>query len=198
MTINPHHITADITRLRRLHRATIHGRPALLPEGAVTKLDEVEQRLLEAVRRDNTGTPAADGYPTGYLACGGEDAAQSRTEGAALADYRVDPDTDTGTWGHTEHDRHHDYTTAAARALRAAADAIGELMERLDAIDRLATLHRTDPSGHCNACTRWVEGTANDRLRAGYCAACYRAWDRAGRPDRVQFERTRVTTTKAS
>lgn len=46
-------------------------------------------------------------------------------------------------------------------------------------------------SGDCFACGRYVSGSANDRLRAGYCDSCRMAWERAGRPDRVQFQRSR-------
>lgn len=41
---------------------------------------------------------------------------------------------------------------------------------------------------HCEACRREVAGTANDRLRSGYCARCYMAWLRAGKPYRTSFE----------
>lgn len=47
----------------------------------------------------------------------------------------------------------------------------------------------------CAACERPVAQTPTDRLRAGYCAACYRAWLRDGRPDRFTFERSRRGTT---
>lgn len=46
-------------------------------------------------------------------------------------------------------------------------------------------------AGHCLACDRWVPGTHNDRLRAGFCNACrasYQRW-RQVRPhgDRTGF-----------
>lgn len=40
----------------------------------------------------------------------------------------------------------------------------------------------------CEACERVVECTPKDPLKSGYCGADYRAWLRAGRPDRHQFE----------
>jgi hypothetical protein len=40
----------------------------------------------------------------------------------------------------------------------------------------------------CEACGREVAGTANDRLRSGYCARHYTAWLRAGKPYRMTFE----------
>lgn len=42
--------------------------------------------------------------------------------------------------------------------------------------------HEWVEHGGCEACT-WGEG----RLKAGYCDTCYRAWVRAGRPDRASF-----------
>lgn len=59
--------------------------------------------------------------------------------------------------------------------------------------------HKTAAS--CRACDRTVTGSAEDRLRAGYCDACRKAWARElarwtderrpGAPDRLAFERQR-------
>lgn len=46
-------------------------------------------------------------------------------------------------------------------------------------------------SGTCEGCLRWVPGTATDRIKAGWCPRCHRAWCRAGRPDRSEFARGR-------
>lgn len=59
-----------------------------------------------------------------------------------------------------------------------------------------APLTRRDPPKRtnmvdCEACDRPVANTPDDRLRSGYCTACYHAWRRQGMPDRVQFERNR-------
>lgn len=45
--------------------------------------------------------------------------------------------------------------------------------------------------GNCAACDRWVTGTPTDRIKANYCEACFKAWHRAGCPDRAAFERGR-------
>lgn len=58
---------------------------------------------------------------------------------------------------------------------------------------------RQETGGDCLACTRYVPGSVNDRLKAGYCEACYRAWmrymdseRRAGRdPSPVAFRSMR-------
>lgn len=50
---------------------------------------------------------------------------------------------------------------------------------------------RISSIGSCQACTRSVACNVTDRLRAGFCAGCWSAWVRAGRPDRVAFIRDR-------
>lgn len=48
-----------------------------------------------------------------------------------------------------------------------------------------------EAGGLCDACKRWVAGTPVDRLRSGYCDTDYRAWIRAGRPERIAFNAAR-------
>lgn len=60
-----------------------------------------------------------------------------------------------------------------------------------------APLTRTDPPKRtnmvdCQACDRPVANTPDDRLRSGYCTACYHSWRRQGMPDRPHFERMRA------
>lgn len=62
----------------------------------------------------------------------------------------------------------------------------------------LGTITGADPKdlvkngqGTCPACDQFCSGAHNDRLRAGWCPACYRAWIRAGRPDRNDFTHAR-------
>jgi hypothetical protein len=45
----------------------------------------------------------------------------------------------------------------------------------------------TPGAGVCQSCDRFVVGTSKDRLRSGWCAACYMKWRRAGCPDRSEF-----------
>lgn len=64
------------------------------------------------------------------------------------------------------------------------------LRAKLDLARRLSSpLSRSETggAGTCQACERDVTGSAVDRLKSGYCPACYIAWGRAGRPDRAQF-----------
>lgn len=46
-------------------------------------------------------------------------------------------------------------------------------------------------AGVCQACDRFVVGSAKDRLRSGWCSACYAKWRRAGCPDRSAFNATK-------
>lgn len=50
---------------------------------------------------------------------------------------------------------------------------------------------RVSSLGSCSCCCRDVACTPEDRLRAGFCGACYQAWVRGGRPERVGFIRDR-------
>jgi hypothetical protein len=43
----------------------------------------------------------------------------------------------------------------------------------------------------CLCCDRAVSNADGDRLKAGYCEGCYKAWCRGGRADRPRFERER-------
>jgi hypothetical protein len=45
-------------------------------------------------------------------------------------------------------------------------------------------------AGHCQRCDRWVSGSASDRVKSGWCERCYKAWQRAGNPDRAAFNGT--------
>lgn len=83
---------------------------------------------------------------------------------------------------------------AVDTSLAVAVQALREVHTELTQITaRLHAGHATQRTNmtECQACERTVANTPNDRLRAGYCDACRKAWERAGRPDRAAFERTR-------
>lgn len=46
-------------------------------------------------------------------------------------------------------------------------------------------------AGICGACEATVAGVGNDRIRSGYCHACYQSWQRGGFAERGAFERSR-------
>lgn len=79
-------------------------------------------------------------------------------------------------------------------------DTCKEIAEAMSEMARLATAidikvrYLTEPNKprelqvhHCEACDREVAGTPKDRIRSGYCEACYHRWTRRGRPARTQF-----------
>ena len=84
-------------------------------------------------------------------------------------------------------------------------DTVAEIAQLLDEIHALAQRIETKVSFvvdvadrkrestiiYCEACEREIAGTTNDRVRSGYCSACFQAWNRAGKPYRTQFEATR-------
>jgi hypothetical protein len=181
--MTPEQTKALIRRLRRLQDATRNGRVALLPEGSVSRLDLLERRLVALVNRALTPGPTRDGYPTGHVGVGGEDAPQSSTEGSALA--RI---------ARPVRDEVLEDAQAAYRHLEMAVNEIAALLIRLDKVDDLLAKsnqrHSNMPES-CIACDRVVEGTAVDRLRRGLCATDYRAWLRLGRPDIIEFRRMR-------
>ena len=46
--------------------------------------------------------------------------------------------------------------------------------------------------GTCNACGRSdVANAGSDRIKSGYCPACYTEWRKRGQPDRLGFEMSR-------
>lgn len=192
----PEQTEALVWRLRRTLIQLTNGRQPVLTSGARMGLDEIERKVLAAVRRDNTASPDRDGHRRNSIGGG-------RGTGPAIVveDENGQPDTIPVTTveaaalarlehGATEDDPHHALTDTAVSHLAAAAHAIDKLTETLDAIDALANTSRhSNPGGTCIACGRHVEGTPDDRLRRGLCAADYRAWLRAGSPD-ITYTRT--------
>lgn len=71
---------------------------------------------------------------------------------------------------------------AAVRAWDHAKERLARALHDLDhAITALVPANEAEwqpaGSGHCQACKRWVAGSASDRLRSGMCDAC-RTWVR--------------------
>lgn len=170
---------ADIRRhvhhLRSLQQRVEGPRP-VIPEGCVYRLDRVEQKLLDALRRDHDG-PANDGYPTGSSDTGRRGGAETSTS------------VETAALNQLEHgnpeDPHHTDTINALTALADLDDALRRLYRALDSIDhrRQAPSRHSNPGGECIVCGRWVEGTADDPIRRGMCDKDRKAWERAGRPE---------------
>lgn len=76
-----------------------------------------------------------------------------------------------------------------AALVRHASDLVALVVE-VCATDR-TQIGRRSQITDCRACTRPVAATSKDPMRYGYCDACRKAWERAGKPDRAAFERDR-------
>jgi len=59
---------------------------------------------------------------------------------------------------------------------------------RLVSLTARPSLRVPSVSGPCGCCEREVSGSPADRMRSGYCTACWWAWRREGRPERFGFE----------
>jgi hypothetical protein len=198
-TPSPQEINAAIHRIRRaLIQSTGNRFPVVPKGGGIIRLDEVERKLLEALKRDAGYGPELDGYPSGG-------SGESRGGGPSIL-----VDTDTGKerigvtgveavafrrieHGDSEKDPHHELTEVALARLAEMNHALDGLLAALAEIDKKAdTSRHSNDGGTCMICERRVEGTAIDRLRRGMCQADYTAWVRGGRPDVVQFQRVRA------
>lgn len=74
----------------------------------------------------------------------------------------------------------------------------GALADLVVIVSELGKITTTDPKdlgkngqGTCPCCDTFCSGAVNDRLVAGMCFTDYRAWDRAGRPERYYWIRDR-------
>lgn len=160
-------------------------------------ISEVLRRLDDVTLADlhrRARHPASDGFGSGRpeLAVA---AASDNTpvEASVLANYRVNDETGEGWWATTDDP----VGRALAELFGALSEAAGVLMgvnRNLDYVTHAKESAEgwvSSLQGSCAACDRDVAGTENDRLKAGYCPACYTAWLRDGRPDRLKFERER-------
>lgn len=186
--MTPEQTEALIRRLGRMNDAVKANRQVFLPEGSVTRLDLIGRRLVDAVKRANTPGPEHDGYPSGHRGGGSGD--------PDSIDYHPDSSTQHHAFQRIAgkpKDPMLESTRLAYGHLETAVNHIASLLVQLDAIDELAKpgSRHSNPGGDCLACDRHVEGTPNDRLRRGLCEADYRAWARSGKPDIMEFRRTR-------
>lgn len=144
--------------------------------------------------------PASGGQP------GGTGSISRPVEAAVITPYRQNPDgtdDDTGpVWQQREGQHLADQCAAAVAELddwlrqgsRLNAKVLRLLPQQHHVAEMLARHAdaRFNGAGECKACGEWVEGVDADqdtghRLRRGLCPACYKRWERAGRPDLVTW-----------
>lgn len=121
---------------------------------------------------------AARGWPTGTLGDGGPRGNAELTSTERAADHR---------------DRYADADEKLAKLYVSTVALIGAGRQFIadlsshagsDADHEGHDLAHTGTNGAwCLACERWVPGTADDRIRAGFCNACRMAWNRLVQTD---------------
>lgn len=170
--------------------------------------------LAELVRRGEY--VAHDGYPSQSMADSdihGGFAGASPVEGRSL---RLAAPSDEEARRKREPVRPDDW---AETERDVAADALRELVTNIDAAatfmgdadttrrfllsiqGRQRNPEAADEPDKCGLCEAVVTKVGNDRIRSGYCLACYTAWRDAGSPrdpvERSQFERDRLAKKNA-
>ena len=83
-----------------------------------------------------------------------------------------------------------EFEAALAWTIRVSGRIAGHLPVAPDSAAEIVRL-RPGGVGECAVCERYCSGSDAERLRSAYCPACYRAWLRDGRPDRLGWERGR-------
>ncbi len=137
------------------------------------------QQLLESnlVQRahESAWTVLADGLPRQSMGepGGGNGGHGDPTLGAVMANESMGRMLDDL---HAELER---ARSSTMRAFRLATSIVGQTVPPAEA--------EAPGAGVCQSCDRFVLGTAKDRLRSGWCSACYARWRRAGCPDRTEF-----------
>ena len=163
---------------------------AIIPAG--DKVVIVGNGALAALLIRDEEICQVDGYSTGGNGDGSSSEISRPTERAALEN--------TDDEHRATIDFVHLRVIAAQRNLQRAADAARFLVGAIADAQRLGEklqgrqADRHIGSGDCQACDRPCSGARDDRLRSGYCTACYWRWVRGAdtsgtRPDRAYFER---------
>jgi hypothetical protein len=141
--------------------------------GQPRRIDDLEARLLAAVRRDRSGSVVPDGYPTTTGGAGAPNGSDSSTERAALTLVDRPP-----------RDRHHELTALAVTSIEDAILGLNRAVAALNSIDDLTKTtgppehtcgHCTDKRGQGNNRPAAHRGTVGDRLERALdlCEACW-------------------------
>lgn len=147
---------------------------------ALAILARLDNKTCVELGRRARGAPR-DGYPS---TTGGEGVSNSEvsrpTEVSAIAAIE-------STWADPVGD-------AIAEIFTTMAEALGLLLvidDQRGYVLAVGKEGRASSLTSCSCCARDVLCQPGDRLRAGFCSACYSAWIRASRPERAEFIRDR-------
>lgn len=170
----------------------------------VKNLDD--STLAELLRRGQY--PATDGYGGGSNGASGNDisrpteaAVVQRAGGRTITDEHGQQRETPDDWTDTRDD----VRQAISELFATLAEALGHIRsvdrkrQYVMAIADTASGRVSSLQGQCEACEADVIGVGDDRLRAGFCPACHKAWVRTdqgkGRMDRMQFRTLRLQRT---
>jgi len=132
----------------------------------------------------------ADGFKSGGFSVGGGGSSESTpTEQAALRGLPDDEKREDDWRFHSQLDPVRD-ASVELLAYFLGIVSYAELVKKRHAYLRHtgeALRGRVTTLDQCMACLRDVSGVGDDRIRAGFCSSDYKAWLRAGRPDRMAF-----------
>lgn len=152
---------------------------------------------------------AARGWPSTEDTTGIDRTPEAKPDPGPGEEKRPDPDVDewgenvnAGEWTSVERAAlgSHPFegiNVRLAQQMIAVWDAIEALRHTIAEVTVHADPEATDRpnrqagSGYCLACEDFASGAENDRLRAGFDVKCYRAWMRAGQPERGAWIRQR-------
>jgi hypothetical protein len=166
-------------------------------------LAAVDKARLDALNRKARFSVVPDGFPASVGGSGndGSRGGADRTSVEQATDRRVFAGTDGIPRQESDE---------VLQAVRAVFDNVATIhhlavkirdgLAFIDHVHAKAEGRQTTLSGACACCGREVAGGHGDPMRGGYCISDYRAWDRAGRPDRAawEIERRQYLAEKAS
>ena len=159
---------------RRSRRQALKADQAAAANVFATVRQLLESGLVERAHQ-SAWTVMSDGLPTQSMGepGGGSGGHGDPTLGAVMANEQMARMLDDL---HAELER---AVSSTVHAFRLATSIVGATVPPAEA--------EAPGAGHCQRCNVWVSGSASDRIKSGYCERCYKAWQRAGNPDRAQF-----------
>ena len=131
------------------------------------------------------------GIRAAQISGGGSSASETTATEAAALSGLPDGENDKDDW------RRHVVPDPLGEAIAHVLTGIVEIARLTKQVDRRVSVvvHAADKLAgrpttldQCQCCDKDVQGRGRDRIVSGYCPACYKAWCKAGRPDRLLWE----------
>jgi len=148
-----------------------------------------------------TITADADGFTSTTLTGGSSgSSSSSSTEAAALRGLPDDPNVLDDWKFHKPVDPIRSAAAELLHSIEVAVDSTKTIADRRAFILNVgeSIRGRVSTIDSCICCGKDVSGVGEDRIRAGLCPGDYRAWLRAGRPDRYRWMAARRSESEES